>query len=46
VYGRRVRLEDTGETGTTDGLDNAGFLMLRKDDGRRITILAGGVRPE
>lgn len=46
VYGRRVRLEDTGETGTTDGLDNAGFLMLRKDDGRRITILTGGVRPE
>jgi BirA family transcriptional regulator, biotin operon repressor / biotin---[acetyl-CoA-carboxylase] ligase len=46
VYGRRVRLEDTGERGTTDGLDSAGFLILRKDDGRRMTVLAGGVRPE
>jgi BirA family transcriptional regulator, biotin operon repressor / biotin---[acetyl-CoA-carboxylase] ligase len=46
VYGRRVRLEDTGETGTTAGLDSAGFLILKKDDGRRITVLAGGVRPE
>ncbi|BDC51741.1 bifunctional ligase/repressor BirA [Bryobacterales bacterium F-183] len=43
--GRRVRLEDTGETGITDGLDSAGFLMLKRDDGRRITIYAGGVRP-
>jgi BirA family biotin operon repressor/biotin-[acetyl-CoA-carboxylase] ligase len=46
VFGRRVRLEDTGETGTTDGLDANGFLILRKDDGRRTTVLAGGVRPE
>jgi len=46
VYGRRVRLEDTGETGTTAGLDSAGFLILKKDDGRRTTVLAGGVRPE
>lgn len=46
VYGRRVRLEDTGETGTTDGLDAAGFLILKRDDGRRTTVLAGGVRPE
>lgn len=44
--GRRVRIEDTGDTGTTDGLDAAGFLMLKRDDGRRITIYAGGVRPE
>lgn len=44
--GRRVRLEDTGDTGVTDGLDAAGFLILKRDDGRRVTIYAGGVRPE
>ncbi|MBS1832862.1 MAG: biotin--[acetyl-CoA-carboxylase] ligase [Acidobacteria bacterium] len=44
--GRRVRLEDTGDTGVTDGLDASGFLILKRDDGRRITIYAGGVRPE
>jgi BirA family transcriptional regulator, biotin operon repressor / biotin---[acetyl-CoA-carboxylase] ligase len=46
VVGRRVRLEDTGERGSTAGLDASGFLMLKKDDGRLITIYAGGVRPE
>lgn len=46
VAGRRVRLEDTGDCGTTAGLDSSGFLMLKKDDGRLMTIYAGGVRPE
>ena len=46
VHGRRVRIEDTGDCGTTDGLDPSGFLILKKDDGHRITIYAGGVRPE
>jgi BirA family biotin operon repressor/biotin-[acetyl-CoA-carboxylase] ligase len=44
VRGRRVITE--GEVkGTTDGLDPQGFLILRRDDGRRTLILAGGVRP-
>jgi BirA family transcriptional regulator, biotin operon repressor / biotin---[acetyl-CoA-carboxylase] ligase len=47
VLGRRVSVDLGGhaETGTTDGLDEAGFLRLRRDDGSRTTILAGGVRP-
>ena len=31
-------------TGTTAGLDPAGFLIVRKDDGTDTLILAGGVR--
>ena len=45
VRGMRVRLEDTGETGVTAGLDESGFLLLRKDDGSVKQILTGGVRP-
>ncbi len=47
VRGRRVAVEQENQTltGTTDGLDEAGFLLLRAADGRRITIRAGGVRP-
>jgi BirA family transcriptional regulator, biotin operon repressor / biotin---[acetyl-CoA-carboxylase] ligase len=46
--GKRVRVEQFGEviTGTTAGLDASGFLLLRRDDGSRVTIMAGGVRPE
>ncbi len=47
VRGRRV-VVDQGTAwleGTTDGLDASGFLFLRKDDGQRTLILAGGVRP-
>ncbi len=47
VRGRRV-VVDQGSTsleGTTDGLDASGFLFLRKNDGQRTLILAGGVRP-
>ena len=45
--GRRVcvDLADRTITGVTDGLDQAGFLLVRTDDGKRETILAGGVRP-
>ena len=48
VYGRRVVIEDghTTARGTTDGLDNDGFLWLRNDNGVRTRILAGGVRPD
>jgi len=43
-----IRDRHLGETitGTTEGLDPSGFLLVRKDDGALATILAGGVRPE
>jgi BirA family biotin operon repressor/biotin-[acetyl-CoA-carboxylase] ligase len=44
VYGRRVAVEPTG-AGVTEGLDEAGFLRLRKDSGELVTVVAGGVRP-
>ena len=47
VSGRRVTI-DTAEaalTGTTDGLDESGFLWLRTPDHRRHRIRAGGLRP-
>ena len=44
--GRRVTVDHEGGpvTGTTAGLDPAGFLIVRKDDGTNILVLAGGVR--
>ena len=47
VRGRRVIVDQNGQelTGVTDGLDPQGFLLLRKDNGSRTLILAGGVRP-
>lgn len=47
VRGRRVTVELPGEQveGVTEGLDASGFLRLRRDDGERITIRSGGVRP-
>ncbi len=45
VSGKRVIVE--GERhGTTAGLDEAGFLILQGDDGKRSLVMAGGVRPE
>ena len=46
VSGKRVRVEHEGAAmvGVTAGLDAAGFLRVRTDDGRTISILAGGVR--
>ncbi len=32
--------------GVTDGIDDSGFLRLRKDDGTVEAIIAGGVRPK
>ncbi len=43
--GRRVRVEANAIEGVTQGLDAAGFLIVRKDNGEQATILAGGVRP-
>lgn len=44
VSGKRVRVE-AGLEGVTCGLDAAGFLRVREDNGTETTILAGGVRP-
>ncbi|MCU1336924.1 MAG: biotin--acetyl-CoA-carboxylase ligase [Bryobacterales bacterium] len=44
VFGKRVRVE-AGFEGVTCGLDPAGFLRVREDNGTVTTILAGGVRP-
>jgi BirA family biotin operon repressor/biotin-[acetyl-CoA-carboxylase] ligase len=47
VCGRRVCVDQNGSEllGTTAGLNDSGFLMLRKDDGSNHLIVAGGVRP-
>ena len=46
VAGMRVTVDQPGGpiTGTTAGLDPAGFLIVRLDDGTDTLILAGGVR--
>lgn len=44
VNGRRVTVEDDGQEGVTEGLDDCGFLMLRSEDGRLQRLSAGGVR--
>lgn len=47
VFGKRVRVEAgvAPLEGVTCGLDPAGFLRVREDNGTETTILAGGVRP-
>jgi BirA family biotin operon repressor/biotin-[acetyl-CoA-carboxylase] ligase len=52
VMGRRVCVDQASSTllgtalvGTTAGLSDSGFLILRDDDGRNNLIVAGGVRP-
>jgi BirA family biotin operon repressor/biotin-[acetyl-CoA-carboxylase] ligase len=47
AMGRRVRVDEGGSfiEGVTCGLDSSGFLLVRQDNGRVATILAGGVRP-
>jgi len=47
VTGRRVQVDLDGRTikGITAGLDEFGFLIVDREDGRRETVLAGGVRP-
>lgn len=46
AHNRRVRIEETGMTGTTAGLDANGFLLLRTDRGELERIASGGVRPQ
>jgi len=43
--GLRVRVEQNGIEGVTQGLDSSGFLIVRQDNGQDATIFAGGVRP-
>lgn len=47
VRGRRVQVDLGGTfvTGITAGLNEAGFLIVRGDDGQENVIVAGGVRP-
>lgn len=47
VRGRRVIVDQENQSlhGTTDGLDETGFLWLRQENGQRVKVLAGGVRP-
>src|SRR4029077_6493222 len=43
AYGTRVRIESASETytGTTEGLESAGLLRVRRDDGRLLPVIAG-----
>lgn len=44
IHGKRVRVEEgEGFTGTTEGLDPRGFLLVRTANGLR-TVYSGGVR--
>jgi BirA family biotin operon repressor/biotin-[acetyl-CoA-carboxylase] ligase len=43
--GRRVILEETGQRGTTAGLDTKGFLLIQLDSGALERLAAGGIRP-
>jgi BirA family biotin operon repressor/biotin-[acetyl-CoA-carboxylase] ligase len=45
VNGRLVELEDSGERGTTRGLDDEGFLLMEMEDSTVKRVIAGGVRP-
>jgi BirA family biotin operon repressor/biotin-[acetyl-CoA-carboxylase] ligase len=45
VLGKRVHVpEEGGYTGITAGLNSRGFLLVDTDDGKRRTVLSGGVR--
>ena len=43
---RRIIIEETGEKGTTAGLDGNGFLLVNLDRGKLERVAAGGVRPD
>ncbi|SRR5579884_688826 len=43
---RRIIIEETGEKGTTAGLDSNGFLLVQLDRGKLERVAAGGVRPD
>ncbi len=42
---RRVIIEESGARGTTAGLDENGFLLVRLDEGNTLRLATGGVRP-
>jgi len=42
---RRVIVEESGERGTTSGLDDNGFLLIRFENGQTQRLATGGVRP-
>ena len=47
VRGKRVRVDEGGGyTGVTAGLNDSGFLLVDSDDGKKRTVLSGGVREE
>lgn len=46
VLHRRIVIEETGEKGTTAGLDSSGFLLVQLDRGKLERVAAGGVRPD
>ena len=43
TLGRRLRWSEAGVTGTADGVDEHGALILRTDDGRRVAAAVGEV---
>jgi BirA family biotin operon repressor/biotin-[acetyl-CoA-carboxylase] ligase len=45
VSGHRVRVEENGWEGVTEGLDDHGFLRLRTNEGLK-TVLSGTIRPQ
>lgn len=47
VTGRQVIVDNAEQSlsGTTDGLDESGFLWVRTEDGKRHLVRAGGIRP-
>ncbi len=46
VIDRRVIVEESGLRGTTAGLDQQGFLLLRSDNGQTSRISSGGIRKD
>jgi BirA family biotin operon repressor/biotin-[acetyl-CoA-carboxylase] ligase len=46
VTDRRVIVEESGFRGTTAGLDQQGFLLLRSDEGQTSRISSGGIRKD
>lgn len=46
VLNRRVVIEENGGKGTTAGLDENGFLLVRSDSGQMQRVATGGVRPD
>ena len=45
AFDRRVRVEESGQTGATAGLDSNGFLLVRYDGGIIERVASRGIRP-